>query len=719
MDTQRQNSTSKFLVLSLVLASLSYGQDQQVDYSDSSTSSLSQEKTENKKKQVQDSYDLDSIITSGTGFAQDKKDAPASISVVTSEEILSRPVKDIGDAVQDVPGVYVEQTKTGQNQIYMRGLGSEYTLILIDGRRQNVNSGFNTNGFNGALSSFMPPASMIERIEIIRGPASVIYGTDAMGGVINIITKKNPQKFTGSIQLDTTIQEQRQNFGDNYGANLYIATPLVKNKLSLSLRGSGKYNGANYFYSPIPSKNGNPYTTHSPGSWYSYNGGGRLDWIINDENSVYFDGEYYHITNTSLNTSSNAISSTNDFNKMNLVLAHNGKYQWGKMQSYAQYSLTNRIPYTTTGGFGNSSYGSLNYNSLIRNQDIILSSMYNHGFSFGKAGDLDLTGGLYYLYEDLTIRAQNFERSMHQFAVFAEGQYFINNYVSTTLGLRYNYANLYAARPNPRFYVNVNPTSWFTIKMGVASGMKVPSLSQSYNGLYNIDNSGRYYYGSKDLQAEKSWNYEVSFIFDTKPVYITATTYYTDFTDQIQTNTVSQGAGILGGFTCGATECVYYDNVARSYMAGFEFGLQTKPFYGLSFDTSYAFTYTEQLSGQNKGLPVNSIPKHKFMAKANYRYENLNTYLRLTGNFLTPTLPSNRGGNPRDILGEYYRNYILLDWAISYKFLKFFTATFSINNLLNTNFIDLTLSSDGTKYVNAYQRYLPGRNYWFSLKMDF
>lgn len=663
-------------------------------------------------------YDLNSIVTSATGFEQDKKDAPATISVITSEEILSRPIKDIGDAVQDIPGVYVEQTKTGQNQIYMRGLGSDYTLILIDGRRQNVNSSFNVNGFNGAHSSFMPPASMIERIEVIRGPASVVYGTDAMGGVINIITKKNPQKFTASIQLDTTIQEQRENFGDNYGANMYIATPLIKDKLSLNLRGAGKYNGANYFYSPLgPSGNGNPYTTHSPGRWYSYNVGGRLDYILDDSNNFYFDGEYYHITNTTLNSSSRAVSATSDFNKMNLVLAHDGKYKWGKMQSYVQCSLTDRIPQTTS-GFGNVS-GDLNYSGLRRNQDIVVSSMYNHDFSFGKAGDLAFTGGLYYLYESLIARADNFDRNMHQVAVFAEGQYFINRYVSTTFGLRYNWASLYTARPNPRFYVNVNPTEWFTIKMGIASGMKVPGLTQSYNGLYNIGTDGTYQYGTKNLQAEKSWNYEVSFIFDTKPAYVIATTYYTDFTDQIQSNTTVNGAALPGGFVCEATQCNYFDNINKSFMTGFEFGLQTKVFYGVSFDTSYAFTYTEQLSGKNKGLAVNSIPKHKLMAKINYTYKDFTTYLRLQGNFLTPTLPpAGRWTNPRDILGPYYKDYVLLDWALSYKFLKFFTATFSINNLLNTNFIDFAIATSGTAYVNSYQRYLPGRNYWFSLKVD-
>lgn len=121
-----------------------------------------------------------SVVTAA-GYEQDIKTAPASISIIPKEEILTRPIRDIGDAVQDVPGVYVEQDKTGQNSISMRGLSSEYTLILIDGKRQNTTRGFVQNGL-GNQTSFMPPPSMIERIEVIRGPASTIYGSDAMGG---------------------------------------------------------------------------------------------------------------------------------------------------------------------------------------------------------------------------------------------------------------------------------------------------------------------------------------------------------------------------------------------------------------------------------------------------------------------------------------------------------------------------------------------------------
>ena len=660
---------------------------------------------------------LDRIVTTTTGFRKDIKDAPASITVVTQEEILTRPIKDLGDAVQDVPGVYVETTKTGQNQIYMRGLRSSYTLILIDGKRQNVNGAFEANGFNGAHTSFLPPLSMIEKIEVIRGPASIIYGADALGGVINIITKKNPKNFTGSVMVETTIQEQRKNWGDSYGVNTYLASPLIKDKLFGNLRASYKYNQENFFYAPSGVKltNNNPYTSHSPGRWYSWNLGGRLSYEIDSSNVIYFDGEFYHTTNTTLNTSARAISATNDFNKANAILSHDGDYEKaGKVSSYVQYTLTQRIPQMTS-GFGNVS-GPLNYASLRQNDTIVLSSMYNNDFNLKSWGDIAFTGGIYYLYEKLFIRANHFNRDSHQIAAFAEGQYFIIPSLSATLGVRLNYANLYSARPTPRFYINYNPTNYLTIKAGVANGFLIPNLNQSYDGLYNIDGSGVHQYGFKDLQAEKSWNYELGVILDTNRIYAGLTAFYTDFEDQIQTQTATMGAGLPGGFTCGATTCQFFNNVDRSFLTGFEGTFQANIIDSLTFDASYSFTYTEQLSGINKGLPVNSVPRHKLMLKLSYKYNDFSTFIRMQGNFQTPTLPTNRGLNPRVVLGEFYRDYILLDLALSYRFYKHFSATLSFNNILNTNFIDYRVASNS--YINAYQRHLPGRNYWLSIKAD-
>ena len=112
----------------------------------------------------------------------------------------------VGNTAIDVLG---GTGKTGGLDISIRGMPSEYTLILIDGRRQNTAGSVTPNGFGETSTSFMPPMSAIERIEVIRGPMSTLYGSDAMGGVINIITRKDYSggevtlNYTNTFDTDT------------------------------------------------------------------------------------------------------------------------------------------------------------------------------------------------------------------------------------------------------------------------------------------------------------------------------------------------------------------------------------------------------------------------------------------------------------------------------------------------------------------------------------
>jgi outer membrane receptor for ferrienterochelin and colicins len=93
---------------------------------------------------------------------------------VTRQELETKNFRDLAEALQGVEGIDVMggTGKTGGLDISIRGMPSDYTLILIDGRRQNVAGDVTPNGFGAALTSFMPPMSAIERIEVIRGPMS-------------------------------------------------------------------------------------------------------------------------------------------------------------------------------------------------------------------------------------------------------------------------------------------------------------------------------------------------------------------------------------------------------------------------------------------------------------------------------------------------------------------------------------------------------------------
>ena len=182
---------------------------------------------------------LDTVVVTATGFEQKIVDAPASISVITREDLARRPYITLLDAVRDLEGVDIGETrdKTGQGTVSMRGMGSDYTLVLINGRRQNNHGDIYPNNFGGNQFNHIPPLDAIERIEVIRGPMSTLYGADAMGGVINVITRKGLDTWAGSVTLGRTF-ETDDAYGDDTTADFHLTGPLVPGALDLAVRGS-------------------------------------------------------------------------------------------------------------------------------------------------------------------------------------------------------------------------------------------------------------------------------------------------------------------------------------------------------------------------------------------------------------------------------------------------------------------------------------------------
>lgn len=181
---------------------------------------------------------LQKVVVSAAGFEQKITDAPASVTVVGREELESKPYTSLADALRDIEGIDVGSgfDKNGNISITLRGLPPEYTLILFDGRRQSDVGNIGPNNFGNSQFMYMPPLAAIERIEVVRGPMSTLYGADAMGGVINIITRKVAKNWGGSISTGMTLQQNSQ-FGDDRKTDIYVSGPIVSDVLGLTLRG--------------------------------------------------------------------------------------------------------------------------------------------------------------------------------------------------------------------------------------------------------------------------------------------------------------------------------------------------------------------------------------------------------------------------------------------------------------------------------------------------
>ena len=170
---------------------------------------------------------LEDSVVSASGFEQDIKEAPASISVIKNEDLQTKAYRDVAEAIADIPGVdlFASKGKTGTYNITMRGI-TGYTLILVDGRRQSVGGDIGPNGFNEVATAFLPPISAIERIEVIKGPISHPLWFRSTWGSSKYYHKENASKMGCK-------RANRSNFQSRFsmGKSLWCK-PLYKRTLS-------------------------------------------------------------------------------------------------------------------------------------------------------------------------------------------------------------------------------------------------------------------------------------------------------------------------------------------------------------------------------------------------------------------------------------------------------------------------------------------------------
>lgn len=159
----------------------------------------------------QQSFFLDEMVVTASRTEQKEFDTQSDITVITRKDLEEKHYTDLGDALKDVPGVNLQNYGASgenytSNRLYING--SSNIVVLIDGMRSNV---------NGSVSSVLSPSEFsnldtVERIEVLKGSASILYGSDAVGGVINIITRKDNK---------TGVKTSVSAIGGSYGKQTY------------------------------------------------------------------------------------------------------------------------------------------------------------------------------------------------------------------------------------------------------------------------------------------------------------------------------------------------------------------------------------------------------------------------------------------------------------------------------------------------------------------
>ncbi|MGL4861282.1 MAG: TonB-dependent receptor domain-containing protein [Enterobacteriaceae bacterium] len=420
-----------------------------------------------------DTTQLQEVVVTASGFQQSVRQAPASITVITQQELQKKPVNSVADALKDVEGIDVRAStgKTGGLNIAMRGMPSEYTLILIDGRRQNADRGVAPNGFDTANTNFLPPMVAIERIEVIRGPMSTLYGSDAMGGVINIITKKMPEQWSSNLNIGTLLQENRQ-AGNSQNVNLYTAGPLIDKTLSMALRAS-VYQRAE---SKLEASNNKDAVVNrqslSPPQADVYTLGGRLNYQLNPYNSLWLDSDIarqtYDNGNSQLGTldtekKASGYKKTLRFQRTQYALGHEGKFDNGiSVNSSVMFNETETVGRTIpTDAVPKGSPRAGRDRGLKTSNLVIDNKWVVPLFDVHK-----VTAGGQFIQAKLRDGLISDTYRQNSGSLFLEDEWFILDNLALTLGGRYEQHQTFSGHFSPRSYLVWDMSDDWTLKGG-------------------------------------------------------------------------------------------------------------------------------------------------------------------------------------------------------------------------------------------------------------
>lgn len=712
--------------------------------------------------------DFDAVVVTAAGFEQKITDAPASISVITREELERKQFGNLAEALGEVEGVDIGQGtgKTGGLNISIRGMPSAYTLVLIDGRRQNNGGDITPNGFGETANGFMPPLSAIERIEVIRGPMSTLYGSDAVGGVVNIITRGVASSWSGAFGLNHTFHENRD-YGASTGSNVYLAGPLADGLLGLTVRGSIHERGASdlaFDDGSVVSRRGAAAVEGRSTHW-----GARLTLAPNEFHEVSLDldqgRQVYNNDDCQLGTldgwggnavagctvaddSANGYSDELRFDRTQAVLAHRGSLELGHWESALTYKTTETRGRTIPGTIGQAwanfpgivggAPRTLESTDLILDTRLVAPVGERHTLSVGgQYQDAEVVDG---------IATERFERS--SWAVFVENEWQFVDSARLTFGGRYESHDAFGGHFSPRAYLTWAASDSWTIKGGASRGYRTPSVNQLHDGINGATAQGRTItIGSPHLQPETSTNYEVGFYFDSLAGFnANLTLFHTDFNDMISSGTpvpncrAASGPGLPGCLDLGSgftqDSFAQNTNVGEAANRGVELAARWDFAPRWSIAGNWTWTDTEQKSGADRGAPFTNQASH--MLNASLDWEATDTLsLWLRGEYQSERdrfthLRENLGAADRAILDGLgpLESWAQLHLGGAWRASDAVTLNATIHNLLDKDFLAggyYTTDSGDTGWGSHYTQIgrgttgtlQEGRRLWLSVNVAF
>lgn len=631
---------------------------------------------EDLEQNQKDDYITREVVITASGFEQDIRDASANISIVAAEQLQKEQINNLGDAVKHIQGISVTGSNSNETDISIRGLPGQYTLILIDGKRVSTRDS-RPNGSGGFEAGFMPPISAIERIEVVQGPMSSLYGSDAVGGVINIITKKADNEWHGTLSLDSTLQEKSK-YGNRNKGSAYLSGALVPDRLFMSI------------YGKHDQKDEDKFKTGSFGN-KNWDIGTKLNYKITDNQNLNFDiGRDYQKrsyskdkTSTTLNQQTKKYVDGTTINTRDHYSLSYDAY-WDFVMSDLSFYQEKAKRKTSTEGIYSDREPTIT-NSIfdakfifdLKDQTLSVGGQYQHN----KLKDDSVTSS-----QDGWAVSSTEINTVRQQALFIEDEIHVLDNLFATLGVRMDHHSEYGTHYNPRAYLVYNLNDNWTVKGGVAKAYRTPSIREiSPNYGMSTAKGAAVMYGNPDLNPETAITEELSLMYQNdNSTNSSLTVFNTDFKNKIASENTGQKDPKTG------LQLYKYYNIGKARIQGVETSLSFQILENLKATTNYTYMHSKRKSNDGsyassgkslKGDPLTQTPKHMFYAKLDYQATSkFNSYVQTayTGKQIWSDIRNGYGQGAR-----YQSSYTIVDFGASYQIAKDISVNGSINNLFN------------------------------------
>ncbi|XWJ90898.1 TonB-dependent siderophore receptor [Phytobacter ursingii] len=601
-----------------------------------------------------DSHDDTIVVTA----AQQNLQAPG-VSTITADEIRKNPpARDVSEIIRTMPGVNLTGNSTsgqrGNNrQIDIRGMGPENTLILVDGKpvtsRNSVRQGWRGERDTRGDTSWVP-AEMIERIEVIRGPAAARYGNGAAGGVVNIITKKpTDQAWHGSWNSYFNAPEHKDE-GATKRTDFSLSGPLGGD---FSFRLYGNLNKTQADAWDI----NQDHQSQRTGIYANTMAAGRegvenkdingvVRWDFAPQQALEFQAGYSRQGNLYAGDTQNTNndSSTNNYVKENYGKETNRLYRqnysinwtgaWDNgvtTNNWAQYEHTrnSRLGEGLAGGleglFNSDKFSDIDLADVMLhseasvpfewliNQNLTVGTEWNQQRMKDMASNTQaLQGGPI---AGFTSTGRSPYSSAEIFSVFAEDNMEVTDTTMLTPGLRFDHHTIVGNNWSPSLNLSQGLGDDFTLKMGIARAYKAPSLYQT-NPNYILYSKGQgcyasgtgvgcYMMGNDDLKAETSINKEIGLEFKHEGWLAGVTWFRNDYRNKIEA-----GYSPLSQTKVGSTKTDIYqwENVPKAVVEGLEGTLNIPVTDAVTLSNNV--TYMLQSKNKTTGERLSIIPEY-------------------------------------------------------------------------------------------------------------